>query len=104
MFYKACGLFALFLVATSNVVFSQDLKNLKHSLGSIEEEQKNIAHQEFMSYVYMVLGVSVVIAIAWISTVKARNRSRIEAEAKAKIIQQKLDIRKANGTLHKARR
>ena len=103
-FSKAFFLFTGLFIAFSNSVLGQDLKNLKHSLGDIEKEQKNIAHQEFMSYVYMVLGFSVVIAIAWISTVKARNRSRVEAEAKAKFIQHKMETRKANGTLHKARR
>lgn len=79
------------------------------------EEIKRQEHDEFMSYVYMVLGFSIVIAIAWVSTVRARKRSRAENEAKMKFIQQNLANKKhaahphphphAHGhTLHKARR
>jgi beta-lactamase regulating signal transducer with metallopeptidase domain len=80
------------------------LSNLKKNGHAIADEQKNIAHQEFLSYVWMVLGFAVVIAIAWISTVKARNRSKVETEAKQRFIQQNLANRKAHGGLHKARR
>lgn len=75
--------------------------------------QEKQAHDEFMSYVYMILGFAVVIAIAWVSTVKARNRSKAENEAKIKFIQQNLANKKhhdhghAHGhghTLHKAKR
>ncbi|MCW3105038.1 MAG: hypothetical protein JWO09_3478 [Bacteroidetes bacterium] len=79
------------------------------------EEIKRQEHDEFMSYVYMVLGFSIVIAIAWVSTVRARNRSRAENEAKMKFIQQNLANKKHPAhphphphphghTLHKARR
>ena len=101
---KACLLFVFFIISGIERLSAQDLKNLKHNLTTIKDEQKNIAHQEFMSYVYMVLGFSVVIFIAWFSTVKARKRSKAEAEIKAKLMQQNLAHRKAHGTLHKARR
>jgi hypothetical protein len=102
--------------SVSRIAAQADMENLKHSLSTLKEEQEKIAHEEFMSYVYMVLGFSVVIAIAWISTVKARKRSKEENEAKMKFIQQNLANKKhAHGhaghathghsaTLHKARR
>jgi hypothetical protein len=114
--YRACLLLFLFILSSVESMFAQDLKNVKHSLSSIQAEQEKIAHDEFMSYVYMVVGFSIVIAIAWISTVKARKRSKVENEAKLKFIQQNL-AKKAHGhghghahghahthSLHKARR
>ena len=102
--YKVTMLFVLFAYSSIQQVAAQDLKNVKHNLTNIAEEQKNIAHQEFMSYVYMVLGFSGVIFIAWFSTVQARKRSKKESEIKAKLIEKNLANRKAHGTLHKARR
>lgn len=111
---RNCIMFCIFIMSAAQRAFAQaDLKNLKHSLSSIKDEQEKIAHQEFMSYVYMVLGFAVVIAIAWITTVKARKRSAIENEAKMKFIQQNLakkhaahghSTTHAGHTLHKARR
>ena len=115
--YKSCLLLFVFILSSLNRLSAQaDMEGLKHSLSTLKEEQEKIAHEEFMSYVYMVVGFSVVIAIAWISTVKARKRSKEENEAKMKFIQQNLANKKhthghtghaAHGhgaTLHKARR
>src|ERR1044072_8236608 len=106
--FRSSILFFLFLFSSAQRLLAQDLKNVKHSLSSLKEEQEKIAHDEFMSYVYMVVGFSIVIAIAWISTVKARKRSRAESEAKMKFIQQNLAKKQAHHghghTLHKARR
>ncbi|HEX8514925.1 MAG TPA: hypothetical protein VF868_01910 [Bacteroidia bacterium] len=111
---KGFILFYVFVFSAANSAFSQDLKNLKNSLSTIKEEQEKIAHDELMSYIYMILGFSVVIAIAWISTVKARKRSKAENEAKIKFIQQNQAKKQASAhahgapghghTLHKARR
>lgn len=80
-------------------------KNTSEGTKEIQALREKEAHDEFMSYVYMVLGFSIVIAIAWITTVKARKRSALENEAKMKFIQQNLAKKQAHGhTLHKARR
>jgi hypothetical protein len=113
--------FMLFVLTISSIStgFAQSddgpsLGNLKKTGSAASEELKKIAHDEFMSYVYMVLGFSIVIAIAWISTVKARKRSKAENEAKMKFIQQNLAKKNAahshgshhghGHALHKARR
>lgn len=81
------------------------VKNLKQTGAALTEEVKRIrerqAHDEFMSYVYMVIGFSIVIAIAWISTVKAKKRSQLANEEKMKIIQQNLAHKKhVHGNIH----
>jgi|GEM_PF-2399375 len=117
---RSCILFSIFLLASVQHSFAQasdepSIKNLKKTSAAMAEEIKRQEHDEFMSYVYMVLGFSIVIAIAWVSTVRARKRSRAENEAKMKFIQQNLANKKhaahphphphAHGhTLHKARR
>jgi hypothetical protein len=113
------GLLSVFLMSAFSITsFAEgdgpSLDNLKKNasegakeLAAIREKQ---AHDEFMSYVYMVVGFSIVIAIAWITTVKARKRSAAENEAKMKFIQQNLAKKHAahghhgGHTLHKARR
>jgi heme/copper-type cytochrome/quinol oxidase subunit 2 len=70
---------------------SPSLSNLRKNAEAIREKQ---AHDEFMSYIYMVVGFSIVIGIAWFTTVKARNRSKLENEAKMKFIQQNLANKK----------
>jgi hypothetical protein len=115
--FRSCILFSIFLLASVKNGFAQasdepSIGNLKKTSTAMAEEMKRQAHDEFMSYVYMVLGFSIVIAIAWVSTVRARKRSRAENEAKMKFIQQNLANKKhtaphphAHGhTLHKARR
>lgn len=90
-------------------------KNTAEGTKEIQELREKAKREELLSYVYMVLGFSIVIAIAWITTVKARKRTALENEAKMKFIQQNLANKKhtahghAHGhghspTLHKARR
>jgi hypothetical protein len=82
-------------------------KNTAEGTKEIQAIREKQAREEFLSYVYMVVGFSIVIAIAWITTVKARKRTALENEAKMKFIQQNLANKKhtAHGhTLHKARR
>jgi hypothetical protein len=114
----SCILFSIFLLSSFQRAFAQasdepSIKHLKKTSAAVAEELKRQAHDEFMSYVYMVLGFSIVIAIAWVSTVRARKRSRAENEAKMKFIQQNLANKKHTAqphghthghTLHKARR
>ncbi|MDF2438729.1 MAG: hypothetical protein K0Q95_3105 [Bacteroidota bacterium] len=112
--YKSGTLLFFLLLTSAQQILAQDggpsLSNVKKTL----QLQEKAAHDEFMSYVYMVVGFAVVIAIAWISTINARKRSKAEAEAKMKIIQHNLANKKhhpeshghaAHGhTLHKVRR
>jgi hypothetical protein len=89
------------------------VKNLRKTGAAVSEEVKKFqekqAHDEFMSYVYMVIGFSIVIGIAWFSTVNARKRSKLENEEKLRLIQHNLAHKKhhdnhGHSTLHKARR
>jgi hypothetical protein len=113
--YKSGTLLFFFIFSSVQHILAQDggpsLSNVKKTL-QLQEKQ---AHDEFMSYVYMVVGFAVVIAIAWVSTVNARKRSKAEAEAKMKILQHNLAHKKHHPdhghahtthghTLHKVRR
>jgi heme/copper-type cytochrome/quinol oxidase subunit 2 len=112
--FRDCILLLVLFITSAKNSFAQSnepsLGNLKKTGAAAAEELERIEHEEFMSYVYMVVGFSIVIAIAWISTVNARKRSKAETEAKMKFIQQNLANKKhahGNGhghTLHKARR
>lgn len=107
------NLFRLFLLAIftfSNIQsYAQDpdVNHLKKNFSAIKDEQKKIAEEkEMWSYVYMILGFGIVIAIAWFTTVSARKRAKIEAEKKQKLIM-KLHgdpHHHKRGHLHKARR
>lgn len=82
-------------------------KNTSEGTKEIAALREKEARDELLSYVYMIVGFSIVIAIAWVTTVKARKRSALENEAKMKFIQQNLAKKHAHGhghTLHKARR
>lgn len=73
---------------TANAVVADEsagpsLHNLSKNLGATADELERIRHEEIMSYVYMGLGFSVVIGIAWFTTVLARKRKRKEDEVKA---------------------
>jgi hypothetical protein len=115
-FVKACKgviLLAISVLSSVQTIFAQDLKNIKNSLSTIKEEQEKIAHEEMMSYIYMIVGFSVVIAIAWFTTVRARKRAKLDNEAKIKFIQQNQAKKHAaahhhghshSHGLHKARR
>jgi len=93
----------LISAATTRVMGQADVNNVKHSLSAIKTEiQEKQAHDEFMSYVYMVFGFGAVIAIAWFSTANARKRSRREAEKKHELLMKLHDPSRRH--LHKARR
>ena len=103
-FLRICMLVFLFLsTAVSRVMAQADVNNVKHSFSAIKTEmQEKQAHDEFMSYVYMVFGFGAVIAIAWFSTANARKRSRREAEKKHELLMKLHDPSRRH--LHKARR
>ncbi len=97
--------FTLFLVVSSFTIFqssAQDsiavapdsassaaandgpsLKNISKNLAESADELERIRREEILSYVYMALGFSVVIGIAWFTTVLAKKRKKKEDEVKA---------------------
>jgi hypothetical protein len=85
-----CRLVLLLLIAFSNVQsYAQEASesNLKKNFSAIKDEQKKIAEEkEMWSYVYMVVGFSIVIGIAWFTTVAARKKAKKDAEERQKLI------------------
>lgn len=99
-----CCLFLLFFTAPNQTVAQSttpdsststsassdggpSLDNVKKFLPQGDEENKRLQeeakHDEFMSYIYMGLGFSVVIAIAWFTTSLAKKRRIKEDEMRA---------------------
>jgi len=104
-----CRLFLLLVLAFSNVQsYAQEAstENLKKNFSALKDEQKRIAEEkEMWSYVYMVVGFSIVIGIAWFTTVAARKKAKKDAEEKQKLIMKiHGDAAKKGHHLHKARR
>jgi hypothetical protein len=77
---KALQLMCFFMAITSTATFAEEggpsLDNLKTNTKAIGEE---MSRQEMMSYVFMVVGFSIVIAVAWFSTSLAKKR-RLQRE------------------------
>lgn len=68
---------SLFTMSTSLFAQSEpSVENLKSNLKAVNEE---ITRQEMMSYVFMLVGFIIVIAVAWFSTSVAKKR-RLERE------------------------
>jgi len=59
------------------------LENITKNLASSAKELEKIRKEEILSYIYMGLGFSIVIAIAWFTTILARKRKRKEDEIRA---------------------
>ncbi|MBL0328089.1 MAG: hypothetical protein IPP64_01390 [Bacteroidetes bacterium] len=59
------------------------IENITKNLASSAKELEKIRKEEIMSYIYMGLGFSIVIAIAWFTTILARKRKRKEDEIRA---------------------
>ena len=70
-------------VATAGDDSGPSIANISKNLASSSEELERIRHEEIMSYIYMGVGFSIVIAIAWFTTVLARKRKRKEDEVRA---------------------
>lgn len=76
IFWKPWILFFLSTILITINAAAQDVKNIKQSLASIKTEQEKLAFDEKMSYVYMFLGLVLVMAIAWFSTVYYTKKSK----------------------------
>lgn len=88
---KFCFLLFLFIIPfTINAVADEgpSLKNVKKNGQAIkteqareaQEEQERLAFQEKMSYVYMAVGLALVLGIAWFSTVYTRKNKKVVVE------------------------
>ena len=90
--------FSPIIAQDSNAVAQQDsnamaggndlLKNMKKTGSVMTEEVRKMkerqAHEEFMGYVYMVLGFSLVLALAWFLVI-ASNKRKAKADEKKRI-------------------
>lgn len=101
--FKGFGLLFIFFFSTLNFSFSQaadslpadtaatissesagpSLENITKNLANTNAELEKIRKEEIMSYIYMVLGFSVVIGIAWFTTVLAKKRKKKDNEVRA---------------------
>lgn len=106
--FKGFSLIFIFFFSALNVTFSQatdslppdttamasgegagpSLENITKNLEQSAAELEKIRHEEIMSYIYMGVGFSIVIGIAWFTTVLARKRKRKEDEVRAIRMQQ----------------
>lgn len=59
------------------------ISNISKNLTSSAAELEKIRNEEILSYIYMGVGFSIVIGIAWFTTVLARKRKRKEDEVRA---------------------
>lgn len=103
-FYRCCALLFLFIVFSTQSIIAQaqtpNVKNIKDNLTAIKEAQKKQAHEEFMGYIYMVLGFSLVIFVAWFSTVKAKKYKESQDEKKRKFLEAKIASQAKSGHGH----
>ncbi len=103
MVLRSFALLVLVLISSSQLIIAQtdsvvtdsantaavsddagpSIANIAKSLNSSSQELERIRNEEIMSYVYMGLGFSVVIGIAWFTTILARKRRIKEDEVRA---------------------
>ncbi len=77
---KPVFLFFLFIQLVATNAWAQDVSNVKNSLQAIKKEQEKIAFEEKMTYVYMALGLLLVMGVAWISTSYFAKKSQKAAD------------------------
>lgn len=85
---KVCLLVTANVLATVNTIMAQSNDpSAEHMKDAAKEAAKSLkeqaAHNEIMSYVYMVIGFGLVIGIAWFTNVKVQKRRNEEAAQKA---------------------
>lgn len=116
---RCCTIFFLFVFLSGPGIIAQetsapdtsakqgepapDFKNIKNNLAKIKEAQRIQAHEEFMGYVYMILGFGLVIAVAWFSTVKIKQITERKEAAKRKFLEDKI-ARQGGKIIHPHRR
>ena len=89
---KGFLLFAFFVFFTSNAWSSVfDAKNsLSQNEGDVgiamEKAQINTAQQEFMSYVYMALGLGVIFGVAWFTVVRKKKKNGHKMNEKHQVL------------------
>lgn len=106
--FRGFSLIFIFFFSTVNFTFSQaadslppdtatavsdesagpSLENITKNLENSAAELEKIRHEEIMSYIYMGVGFSIVIGIAWFTTVLARKRKKKDDEVRAIRMQQ----------------
>lgn len=92
---RSIGLLLFSLIYSAQQLAAQaDIQNVKKSLSAIEKEQDRLAHEEFMSYIYMTIGFLCVIAIAWFTTAYSKKRSKREMEERQKMILKAQELKK----------
>ncbi len=76
--------FSLLLLSTLFQVnsYAQSVNNINNTLASIKSEQEKQAFDEKMNYIYMAVGLILVIAVAWFSTEFAKKKKTIQVEKK----------------------
>jgi len=94
-------LFLFFIFSASFTVIAQgdsatlnngpSFENIKKTSSAISEKiRKDARRKEILGYVYMILGFTLVIAVAWFSTVKARKYRETQDEKKRKYLEAKI--------------
>lgn len=83
---RVCLLIAANVLATVNTIMAQSdpsLESPKKTIDAAKDLKEQLAHEEMMGYVYMVLGFGLVIAIAWFTNTRVQKRRNEEAAQKA---------------------
>lgn len=83
---RVCLLVAANVLATVNTIMAQTdpaVENIKKTTAEAKNLKEELAHDEMMGYVYMVVGFGLVIAIAWFTNTRVQKRRTEEAAQKA---------------------
>lgn len=75
-------LIAANVLATVNTIMAQSVDNMKNTVDAAKDLKEQLAHEEMMGYVYMVLGFGLVIGIAWFTNTRVQKRRNEEAAQK----------------------
>ena len=83
---RVCLLVAANVLATVNTIIAQNepaVENIKKTTDAAKDLKEQLAHEEMMGYVYMVIGFGLVIGIAWFTNTRVQKRRNEEAAQKA---------------------
>jgi hypothetical protein len=90
-----CAFFCFLFITTVEKVVAQasdepSLQHLKKNTAALREEIESEARrQEILNYVYMVVGLIIVFAVAWFSTSTAKKKSMVKTDHHPKPIHRK---------------